>query len=96
MEVSSFNIFNFNAYRSKSLDKLEKFLIFLESYDPIFIFIQEIHVFSALKVFSRKYQVFINLESESKDGIGIVTLVKKGIFISDAIIAKNGRRLKQF
>ena len=62
-----------------------------EYYDPIFIFIQEIHVFSAIKAFSRKYQVFINLESESKDGIGIVTLVKHGISISDTIIAKNGR-----
>ena len=91
MEMSSFNIFNFNAYRSKSLDKLEKFLTFLECYDPIFTCIQEIHVFNALKAFSSKYQVFINLESESKDGIGIVTLVKNGIFISDAIIAKNGR-----
>ena len=89
--MSSFNIFNFNAYRSKSLDKLEKFSTLFESYDPIFIFIQEIHVFSAMKAFSRKYQVFINLESESKDGIGIVTLVKNRIFISDTIIAKNGR-----
>ena len=29
----------------------------------------------ALKVFSMKYQVFINLEPGSNDGIGIVSLV---------------------
>ena len=48
-------------------------------------------MFSALKVFSGKFQVFINFEADSRDGIGIVTLVKKGITVSDNIIAKNGR-----
>ena len=88
---SSFNIFNFNAYRSRSIEKIEKFLVFFDDYDPLFVCIQEINVVSALKVFSGKYQVFINFEPDSKDGIGIVTLVKKGIPVSDNIIAKNGR-----
>ena len=88
---SSFNIFNFNAYRTRNVDKIDKFLTFFENYDPFFVFIQEINITSALKVFSGKYQVFINLEPESSDGIGIVTLVKKGIPVSDNIIAKNGR-----
>ena len=64
---------------------------FFQNYDPLFICIQEINVFSALKVFSGKFQVFINFEADSRDGIGIVTLVKKGITVSDNIIAKNGR-----
>ena len=38
-----------------------------------------------------KYQVFINLELECRDGIGIVTLVKKGLKVSDVIIGHNGR-----
>ena len=64
---------------------------FLESYDPIFVNIQEINTQSAIKVFSRNYQVIINLEMEAKDGIGIVTLIKKGIQISDLIIGKNSK-----
>ena len=46
---------------------------------------------SALKVFSEKFQVFINIEQGSQDGIGIVTLVKRGFHISDLIIGQNGR-----
>ena len=87
---SSFNIFNFNAYRSRSIEKIEKFLVFFDDYDPLFVCIQEINVVSALKVFSGKYQVFINFEPDSKDGIGIVTLEKRRIKIPDSIIGKNG------
>ena len=31
------------------------------------------------------------MEQDTRDGIGIVTLVKNGIAIQDAIIGKNGR-----
>ena len=55
------------------------------------MFIQEINIVSALKVFSNKYQVFVNLEASSNDKIGIVSLVKKGIHVSDYIISENGR-----
>ena len=91
MDITSFNLFNFNAYRTRNIDKIEKFKLFFENYELIFICIQEINVFSALKVFSSNYQVFINLTPDSKDGVGVVTLVKKGIFISDNIISNNGR-----
>ena len=91
MEIFSLTIMNFNASRTRNLNKIEFFVQFLESYDPIFVNIQEINTQSAIKVFSRNYQVIINLEMEAKDGIGIVTLIKKGIQISDLIIGKNGR-----
>ena len=91
MNESSFNIFNFNASRCRNLYKIQSFLGFVEEYDPLCICIQEINVTGALKVFSEKYQVFINLESGAQDGVGIVTLVKKGYKILDSIIGLNGR-----
>ena len=86
-----FNVFNFNAYRSSNIMRIQQFYDFFSEYDPSFICIQEINVKSALKVFSDKYQVFINCEEGSQDGIGIVSLVKKGLKISDIIISQNGR-----
>ena len=53
--------------------------------------IQEINIRSSLKIFSDTFQVIINTEPESRDGIGIVTLIKKGVRILDTIISKNGR-----
>ena len=91
MDPSHFNVFNFNAYRTSNLVKIEEFERFIIPYNASFIFIQEINVTNAIKVFSRSYQVFINLEPNSKDGIGIVSLIKKGISVSDCIIGKNGR-----
>ena len=91
MHESSFNIFNFNASRCRNLHKIKSFLAFAEEYDPLCICIQEINVIGALKIFSEKYQVFINLESGTQDGVGIATLVKKGYKILDSIIGLNGR-----
>ena len=91
MAINSFNFLNFNASRCKSIVKMETFSSFLDDYDPLFVCIQEIHVSGALKVFSNKYQIFINLESNSNDGVGIVTLIKNGLNILDSIIGLNGR-----
>ena len=88
---SFLNLFNFNAYRCSNLIRIEQFRIFFDDYIPSFVCIQEINVASALKVFSTKYQVFINLEPGSNDGIGIVTLVLKNIKVSDVIISQDGR-----
>ena len=91
MNESSLNIFNFNASRCSNFNKINSFLDFIGDYDPLCICIQEINVTGALKVFSEKYQVFINLESGAQDGVGIATLVKKGYKILDSIIGLNGR-----
>ena len=90
-QVININIFNFNASRCSSIVKIRKFHDFFEPYDPSFVSIQEINIASALKVFSEKYKVLVNMEQKSKDGIGIATLVKKDIKISDVIIGNNGR-----
>ena len=92
MDLSvNINIFNFNASRCASLRRIQQFYEYFEPYDPTFVCVQEISVISALKVFSDKYQVFVNLEPGVTDGIGIVTLVKKGIKVTDVIIGLNGR-----
>ena len=90
-QVININIFNFNASRCSSIVKIRQFYDFFEPYDPSLVSIQEINISSALKVFSDKYQVLVNMEQKSMDGIGIATLVKKDIKISDVIIGKNGR-----
>ena len=85
------NIYNFNAFRSRNLVRLREFYDFFEYYEPNFVFIQEINVASALQVFSDKFQVYVNLELNSEDGIGIVTLVRKNVVVEDIIIGLNGR-----
>ena len=52
---------------------------------------QEINITSAIKIFSEKFQVLVNIEEGSKDGIGIVSLIKKDIHIVDTIVGVNGR-----
>ena len=93
--ISNINIFNFNASRCSNTVRIQKFYDFLEPYDPSLISIQEINIISALKVFSDKYQVYVNMEQESVDGIGMATLVKKDIKVSDVIIGKNGRIIEK-
>ena len=84
-------ILNFNASRTSSLIKIRNFMNFINQYDPIFVAIQEINIASALKIFSEKFQVLVNIEESSKDGIGIVSLIKKDINIVDTIVGVNGR-----
>ena len=84
-------ILNFNASRTSSLIKIRNFLNFINQYDPIFVAIQEINITSAIKIFSEKFQVLVNIEEGSKDGIGIVSLIKKDIHIVDTIVGVNGR-----
>ena len=77
-----FNIFNFNAFRCRNIGKIRNYYDFFEQYSPVFVFIQEINISSALTIFGDKFQVFVNVESDAQDGIGIVTLVRKGLYVS--------------
>ena len=86
-----FRIINFYAYRATDIKKIVKIFKWMESYNPSVVTIQEIHVKNALMVFGEKYQVVINIESSSLDGIGICVLVKKNIKIHDQILGINGR-----
>ena len=86
-----FNIINLNAARCRSTAKVGDILRFLLDYDPIIVCIQEISIVTALKVFSGNFQVYANIESKSKDVIGIVSLVRLGLHVKDEIIGNNGR-----
>ena len=89
--VEYLKVYNFNAFRCRSIVKIREFYEYFELYEPTLVFIQEINVASALKVFSDRFQVYINLEQNSDDGIGIVTLVRRNVKVEDVIIGLNGR-----
>ena len=80
-----------NSSRYRNVGKIQEIYKFLREYDPYVVCIQEIAVKTAFKVFNGKFQVYINIEEGSKDGIGIVTLVRLGIRLRDEIVGCNGR-----
>ena len=84
-------ILNFNAYRAADLKKILKISKWIDFFNPSIVTIQEIHVKNALMAFGEKFQVIINIESTSCDGIGICSLVRKNIKIFDQILGINGR-----
>ena len=88
-----FTIINFNAYRCRNQQKIREIHDFIDGYEPNIIGIQEIYIVTAMVEFSGRYQVYFNIENSSKDGIGIVTLVKHGIKVHDMIVGINGRIL---
>ena len=73
----NFLVLNFNASRTSSLVKIRNFLNFINQYEPIFVAIQEINIVSALKIFRKKFQIIVNIEKGSNDGIDMVCLMKK-------------------
>ena len=91
MENQSFMLLNLNASRIRNEVRIRNLLNFIISYEASLVCIQEIHIVNALRVFSSLFQVYVNIESNSNDGIGIITLVKNGIKVSDQIIGINGR-----
>ena len=95
MELNKFTIFNFNASRCSNLLRIRQFYEYFDPYDTMFVCIQEIKVSSAIKVFSDKYQVFINLEQGSQVEIGIVLLVKKRNTISRSSRAFEAQRKEE-
>ena len=80
-----------NSPRYRNVGKIQEIYKFLREYDPYVVCIQEIAVKTAFKVFNGKFQVYINIEQGSKEGIGIVTLVRLGIWLRDEIVGCNGR-----
>ena len=89
--MDKISILNFNAYRSVESRKLERFLHIMRTFKSSIITIQEIHVGNALKVFQNDYRVIINVEQNSRDLIGICTLVRKDIRVKDILLGANGR-----
>ena len=89
--MNSLNMINLNASRCRNIGKVREIYNFLGEYDPIIVCIQEINIATAIKIFSGAYQVFPNIEDQSKDGVGIVTLVRSNVEVKDVILGINGR-----
>ena len=90
MDNPILKIFNFNASRISSLQRIRSIKSVFEAFDADIISIQEIDIKSAVMIFSQSYHVFVNLENEAKDSIGIVSLVRKTIRVKEFIIGGNG------
>ena len=73
-------LFNFNAYRATSFDRIKFLRSIFERYDADIVSIQEIHVKNSLIAFRDSYHVLINIEKESRDGIGIVMNFTRRVF----------------
>ena len=85
MDCNNLILFNFNAYRATSVDRLMELRIMFEKFDPDIISIQEIHIRNSLICFSDQYHVIVNIDKSSKDGIGIITLVKKKVILKSTL-----------
>ncbi len=66
----------------------------MKTYNPNIVLIQEIAINMALKIFSHHFQVFVNLETPSNDGVGMVTLVDKQMKVIDHKIGDEGRTIR--
>ena len=71
--------------------KINGILTMIRMYSPSVVTIQEIHIIHALQVFSPHYQVIVNIELDSRDKIGMCTLISKNLKVQDKIIGINGR-----
>ena len=84
--MNSFNLMNINASRCGNLGKIRDILMFLVEYNPLVVCIQEINLYAAVKIFSGQFRVYCNIENDAKDGVGIVSLVKRNIQVHDVIV----------
>ena len=85
----SFKILSLNARRFERQDKILNIKHFCELSSADVICFQEIHITTALKIFSSQYQVYVNFNNNQD--IGIVTVVKKGFKIIDFAMCNQGR-----
>ena len=93
--ASKLKIISINAHRIGRLSKLLELNEIIKMEKAQIIHIQEIVISSALKVFSEDYQMFINFEESAinTDGVGIITMVQKGMHVLDFIIGGDGRTI---
>ena len=95
MAGSELKIISLNAHRIGRREKLVELREKILEKNPHVVYIQEIVVNAAIRVFNASFQVVINMEERAinGDGVGIVTLIKNGINISDFIIGAEGRTI---
>ena len=95
MAGSELKIISLNAHRIGRREKLVELREKILEKNPHVVYIQEIVVNAAIRVFNASFQVVINMEERAinGDGVGIVTLIKNGINISDFIVGAEGRTI---
>ena len=91
--MDNFILININASRISNIQRVTDLLNLILVYNASVICIQEINVFSALKVFQKYFQVVVNYDLQSNSNIGIVTLISNNILLSDQILSLDGRIL---
>ena len=89
--MGSTTLVTVNFSRLSNGVRLLKVLEQLEKYNIDVFCGQEIDIFSAVKFFGQKYQVFVNWDVKGKSNIGICTLVKKELKVFEKIYSLNGR-----
>ena len=84
-----------NTHRITSKRSIENFLDLLRDIKPTVAYIQEICVRMAVQILGPYYQIYINMDMDTmgREGIGIATIVKKGIDIQDVILGVEGRTI---
>ena len=85
----SFKILSLNVRRFERQEKILNIKHFCELSSADVICFQEIHITTALKIFSSQYQVYVNFIHNQE--IGIVTVVKKCFKIIDFAMCNQGR-----
>jgi exonuclease III len=85
----SLKVLSLNVRRFERQDKILNIKHFCELSSADVICFQEIHITTALKIFSSQYQVYVNFYNNQD--IGIVTVVKKGFKIIDFAMCNEGR-----
>ena len=93
--INNAKIITANAHRISSEDKIKVLKSLLKGWNPTIVYLQEIGVVTAMEVFKPEYQVFINFQEGAMDnkGIGIATLVKEGVNVTDMIFGEEGRTI---
>ena len=89
--MGGLKIISLNFSRISSCDRILDIMERLKPFKIDIYCIQEINVFSAVKIFQNYFQVITNWDLEAKSNIGIVTLIPKNLKIYDKIMAQNGR-----
>ena len=84
-------ILNINASRINRKDRLINLLYTIKALGPNVICIQEINIREAYNTFKDSYECIINGNTNMGDGIGIITMVEKGIIVKEKIIGECGR-----
>ena len=93
--ISKLKVLTANAHRITTKFKVLEFLDLLREKNPTVAYIQEIGTRMAVQVFAPHYEIFVNMDEETMgvEGIGIATIIKKGIPIKDFILGGEGRTI---